>query len=67
MAFHNKMLVADLHSDPMLKNLDLKVHQRRGHIDFPRLIKGGVNLSVFAVPTGGPPFDPAFRYFCRFS
>jgi len=24
-------------------------------------------LSVFAVPTGGPPFEAAFTYFCRFN
>jgi membrane dipeptidase len=49
---HNRALVADLHCDTVLqmrRGYDLFSRHNRYHIDYPRLIEGGVNLQVFAV------------------
>jgi microsomal dipeptidase-like Zn-dependent dipeptidase len=53
-ALHKKLLVADLHADPLLWGRDLLVKGTRGHIDVPRLIEGNVALQVFSVVTKTP-------------
>jgi microsomal dipeptidase-like Zn-dependent dipeptidase len=46
---HRRLLVADLHADPLLFGRDLRRRSRRGHVDLPRLQEGGVALEVFSV------------------
>jgi len=53
-ALHRKLLIADLHADPLLWNRDLLVRGTRGHIDIPRLIEGNVALQVFTTVTKTP-------------
>ena len=52
LAVHRQALVADMHSDTVLKmrrGFDLGVrHTEEGHMDIPRLQDGGVDLQVFA-------------------
>jgi len=48
---HFKALVADMHSDSVLKmkpGFDLGERHAEGHMDIPRLREGGVDLQVFA-------------------
>lgn len=48
---HNNALVADMHSDTvlrMIEGFDFSKHDTTGHMDIPRLFKGGVDLQVFA-------------------
>ncbi len=51
---HRRLLVADLHADPLLWGRDLRVRARRGHVDVPRLQEGGVALQVFSVVSKTP-------------
>lgn len=51
---HDLLFVADLHADPLLWDRDLLVDAGHGHVDIPRLIRGGVALQVFAAPTQVP-------------
>ncbi len=51
---HDLLFVADLHADPLLWKRDLLVDAGHGHVDIPRLIRGGVALQVFAAPTQVP-------------
>jgi membrane dipeptidase len=51
MKIHTNALVADMHSDTVLRmkrGLDISVRDTSGHIDIPRLQDGGVDLQVFA-------------------
>ena len=48
-ALHRSAYVADAHADALLWNRDLRVRQRRGHLDFVRLAEAGVRLQVFTV------------------
>lgn len=51
---HERLFVADLHSDSLLWNRDLLVENARGHVDLPRLVKGNVALQAFTVVTKTP-------------
>lgn len=51
---HKKILVADLHADPLLWGRDLLLKGTHGHIDVPRLIEGNIALQVFSVVTKSP-------------
>lgn len=51
---HDRLFVADLHSDSLLWNRDLLARGSRGHVDVPRLQEGGVALQVFSVVTKVP-------------
>jgi hypothetical protein len=48
---HHDSLVADMHSDTPLKmrrGIDFAEYDSIGHMDLPRLIKGGIDLQVLA-------------------
>ena len=47
--------IADGHADSLLWNRDLTVRQRRGQLDFPRMVEAGVRLQCFTVVTRGYP------------
>ena len=51
---HEALFVADLHADALLWGRNLEHRYARGHIDLPRLRKGGVDLQVFSVVTRVP-------------
>jgi membrane dipeptidase len=56
---HNDALVADLHSDTVLRmteGFDFGLRDSRGSMDIPRLQEGGIDLQVFAcwIPTRTP-------------
>jgi membrane dipeptidase len=56
---HREALVADMHSDTvlrMVKGFDFGVRDTVGNMDIPRLREGGVDLQVFAIwlPTDTP-------------
>ncbi len=51
---HQRLLIADLHADPLLWNRDLTRRSTEGHVDVPRLLEGNVALQVFAVVTKTP-------------
>jgi len=53
-ALHRRLLIADLHSDPLLWKRDLLERAARGHVDIPRLIEGNVALEVFTTVTKTP-------------
>ncbi len=55
--------MADAHADALLWNRDLRVRQRRGHVDFVRLAEAGVRLQVFTVVSRGFPFIGGFPAF----
>jgi len=57
---HRTLFVADLHADSLLWNRNLLRQGSYGHVDVPRLQKGGVALQVFSVVTqvpGGQNYD----------
>ena len=62
-ALHRTAYVADAHADALLWNRDLRVRQRRGHVDFVRLAEAGVRLQVFTVVSRGFPFIGGFPAF----
>lgn len=51
---HDALFVADLHADPLLWKRDLLAEATHGHVDVPRLRKGGVALQVFDAVTKVP-------------
>ncbi len=53
-ALHEKLFVADLHSDALLWKRDLTRRSSRGHVDLPRLRQGNVALQVFTATTKTP-------------
>lgn len=53
-AFHETLLIADLHADSLLWNRNLLKRGTRGHVDLPRLIDGNVALQVFTTVTKTP-------------
>jgi membrane dipeptidase len=59
-ALHRTAYVADAHADALLWNRDLRVRNRRGHVDFVRLAEAGVRLQVFTVVSRGFPFVGGF-------
>ena len=48
-ALHRRLVIADLHADPLLWGRDLRNRSRRGHTDFPRLREGNVAIQGFGV------------------
>ena len=53
-ALHRKLLVADLHADPLLWGRDLLARATHGQTDVPRLVEGNVALQVFGAVTKSP-------------
>jgi microsomal dipeptidase-like Zn-dependent dipeptidase len=51
---HERIVVADLHSDALLWDRDLLERGRWGHVDLPRLIEGRVAIQAFTVVTKTP-------------
>ena len=49
---HRRLLVVDMHSDPLLWNRDLNIRNNKGHVDFPKLEEGGVDIQFFGLPSG---------------
>ncbi len=47
-ALHEKLFIADLHSDALMWKRGLLTQSSRGHVDLPRLVQGGVGLQVFS-------------------
>lgn len=58
-AFHQRLLVADMHCDALLWGRDLNRRGRWGHVDVPRLIEGNAALQIFSAPSRVPML--AFR------
>lgn len=51
---HNELFVADMHADTLLWDRPLLEKGTYGHVDFPRLRKGGIALQIFSVVTKAP-------------
>ena len=51
---HDRLRVADLHTDTLLWKRDPLVRHDYGHADLPRLREGGVDLQVFSAVTKSP-------------
>lgn len=54
LALHRTLRIVDLHADSLLWERDLLARSRRGQVDLPRLVEGGVALQVFTVVTQAP-------------
>jgi len=57
---HREAFVADMHCDTIgrvLEGEDLRLDLDRGHVDLPKLKRGGVDLQVFACFVGAPRDD----------
>ncbi|NVJ65881.1 MAG: dipeptidase [Gammaproteobacteria bacterium] len=52
--FHDSLLVADLHADPLLWGRDLNEEWQQGHFDLPRMRKANVALQVFSIVSKSP-------------
>jgi len=53
-ALHDRLAIADLHSDTLLWKRDPEARADRGHVDLPRLQEGNVKLQVFSSVTKSP-------------
>lgn len=53
-ALHDRLVIADLHSDTLLWKRDPEARAPRGHVDLPRLRDGNVKLQVFSSVTKTP-------------
>lgn len=53
-ALHQRLLIADLHADPLLWDRDLLQYSETGHMDIPRLQQGNVAVQVFGVVSKVP-------------
>lgn len=53
-ALHERLVVGDLHADPLLWKRDLTERGDWGQVDIPRLIEGGVAMQVFTAVTKSP-------------
>lgn len=51
---HERLVVGDLHADPLLWKRDLTERGDWGQVDIPRLIEGGVAMQVFTAVTKSP-------------
>ncbi len=51
---HDRLVVADWHTDSLLWNRDLLDWGRRGHVDLPRLVAGNVAIQMFTLVTMAP-------------
>jgi microsomal dipeptidase-like Zn-dependent dipeptidase len=54
MKLHERLTIADLHSDTLLWSRNVLDRADRGHVDVPRLVEGNVALQVFSVVTKVP-------------
>lgn len=52
--FYKNIDVSDMHADTLLWNRSLLKKSEYGHIDLPRMVKGGMALEVFSVVTKVP-------------
>jgi membrane dipeptidase len=48
---HSESIVIDLHVDSLLWPRDLSREDEGGHVDFPRMRRGGLDAAAFTVPT----------------
>jgi membrane dipeptidase len=48
---HAKSIVVDLHVDSLLWPRDLSSSGNGGHVDFPRMRQGGLDVAAFTLPT----------------
>ncbi|MEM8696613.1 MAG: dipeptidase [Pseudomonadota bacterium] len=53
-ALHERLIIADMHSDTLLWKRNLLNRSARGHMDLPRLQEGNVALQVFSSVTKSP-------------
>ncbi len=53
-AVHDRLIVADLHSDTLLWERDPLARASTGHVDVPRLQEGNVAFQIFSVVTKSP-------------
>lgn len=53
-AMHERLIIGDLHADPLLWGRDLTRRSARGQMDLPRLQAGNVALQVFTTVTKSP-------------
>lgn len=53
-ALHRRLVIGDLHADPLLWARDLSVERPEGHVDLPRLDRGNVAVQVFSAVTKSP-------------
>ena len=53
-AFHQQLIVGDLHADSALWGKDLLRRNTWGQVDLPRLIEGGATLQMFTTVTKSP-------------
>ena len=51
---HDELWIADLHADNLLWRRNPRKRNNHGHVDFPRLREGGVELQVFSTVTKSP-------------
>ena len=51
---HESLVVMDWHADSLLWNRDLRVRNRVGHVDLPRMVEGGVAIQMFTAVTRSP-------------
>ncbi|MBU3029918.1 dipeptidase [Paracoccus marinaquae] len=51
---HQRLVIGDLHADPLLWDRDLLERGNRGHTDVPRLLEGNVAVQVFTTVTKSP-------------
>ena len=53
-ALHDKLVIADLHTDSLLWRRNPEKRHDRGHVDLPRLRDGGVDIQIFSAVTKSP-------------
>lgn len=53
-ALHDELWIADLHADNLLWRRNPRKRNAHGHVDFPRLREGGVELQIFSAVTKSP-------------
>ncbi|MDD9723376.1 membrane dipeptidase [Sulfitobacter sp. PR48] len=53
-ALHDRLVIGDLHADPLLWNRDLSRRSDYGQVDIPRLLEGNVAVQVFTAVTKSP-------------
>lgn len=53
-ALHERLAIADMHSDTLMWNRSLLDRAKRGHMDLPRLREGNVALQVFSSVSKSP-------------
>jgi len=51
---HYDLIISDLHADSLLFGRNLTVRGYRGHLDLPRMRRGGIDLQAFSVVTKTP-------------